>query len=184
MLILLVIIELKVINHCNFIIKKRMEIFMVDNTFIYIVFFLMFMVPFIIVISLFFKIIKKLFNIIMRFIEGENYHNHIKQDLIDELVWYSYDTFLSTFKNKGLDGSGIALYRNINSNIIFIDWNDKNIIKHVYRRMTGVLPNKVTNEMIKHIDDYEISIVLINVNYINRDIKMYQRKLDANLVLN
>lgn len=157
---------------------------MVDYSFIYIVLMFVFVVIFIIIISSFFKLLTKMFNMMMRFIKGKEYHNSEKQDLIDELVWYSYDYFLSTLKNKGLDGSGIALYKNIHNGTIFIDWNDKNIIKHVYRRMTGVLPNKVTNQMINHIDDYEISIVLVNVNYIARDIKMYQRKLDANLVLN
>ena len=157
---------------------------MVDYTFIYIVFMLVFVVIFIIIISSFFKLITKMFNMTMGFIKGKEYHISKKQDLLDELVWYSYDDFLSTLKNKGLDDSGIALYRHIHNNTIFIDWNDKNIIKHVYRRMTGVIPNKVTNQMINHIDDYEISIVLVNVNYIARDIKMYQKKLDANLVLN
>lgn len=157
---------------------------MVDYTFIYIALMLVFVVIFIIIFSSFFKLLTKTFNVTMRFIKGKEYHNSEKQDLIDELVWYSYDDFLSTLKNKGLDGSGIALYRHIYNDTIFIDWDDKNIIKHVYRRMTGVSPNKVTNQMINHIDDYEISIVLVNGNYISRNIKMYQRKLDANLVLN
>ena len=66
-------------------------------------------------------------------------------------------------------------------NLIF-DYNHKNIIKHVSQRLAGISPNPVTNEMISHIDDYELSIILLNENFINGEVNKYKRFCGAETV--